>query len=328
MRYNPEQMYTKERSKMIVSTGIRTDIINHYSDWLFERFREGFVYTRNPLFPNRVNSYLLQPDKVDAVLFCSKNYAPALSRLSTITSRYRTFFHYTITAYESDIEPNIPEHKDRIRTLCELEKIVGKEKIVWRFEPVFFTNDYPCERVLETFDRLAEQIAPHVSGCVFGFVEAFFNLRTCFPEICPLDNEQKREFARRLAPIAQKYSLPLQTCGSRDTYEEFGIARQGCYTLDAIGAANRCAFRNIRHTGNRRGCLCIASRDLGWYDSCPNFCRYCNANHSVAEVKENVRRHDPHSPLLIGGLTADDELTEGVQTSYLRDERQLSLFDL
>lgn len=158
---------------MIVSTGIRTDIINHYSDWLFERFREGFVYTRNPLFPNRVNSYLLQPDKVDAVLFCSKNYAPALSRLSTITSHYRTFFHYTITAYESDIEPNIPEHKDRIRTLCELEKIVGKERIVWRFEPVFFTNDYPCERVLDTFDRLAEQIAPHVSGCVFGFVEAF-----------------------------------------------------------------------------------------------------------------------------------------------------------
>lgn len=316
------------KDSMVISTGIRTDIVNHYSDWLFERFREGFVYTRNPLFPGRVTRYLLQPDKVDAVVFCSKNYAPALGRLHQITDRYHTFFHYTITAFGRDIEPNIPDFDERIATLAELSKLVGRERILWRFEPVFFTENYPMERILDTFDRLAERIAPHVCGCILGFVEAFFTLRTRLPEIQPLDNAQKREFARRIAPIAEKYSLPMQSCGSYASYEEFGIAQKGCYTLDKIGRANGCTFRSVRHTGNHRGCLCITSRDIGWYDSCPNLCRYCNANHSVAEVRENMRRHDPHSPLLIGGLNDTDELTDGVQTSYLRDERQISLFDL
>ena len=56
---------------MILSVGTRTDIVNHYGDWLMERFREGYVYQRNPLFPDRVNGYLLAPDKIDAVYFCS-----------------------------------------------------------------------------------------------------------------------------------------------------------------------------------------------------------------------------------------------------------------
>ena len=313
---------------MIISTGIRTDIVNHYSDWLLERFRDGFVYTRNPLFPNRVTRYELHPDKVDAVLFCSKNYEPILSRLTEITSHYRTFFHYTITAYGNDIEPNIPPADDRVRTLRKLSRLVGRDRLMWRFDPVFFTDSYPPERILETFDRLAEQISDYVCGCSFGFVEAFFTLRTRLPDLLPLDNEIKHDFARRLSSIAARHSLPLQTCGSNNTYEEYGIKKSGCYTLDMIGKANGCAFRSVRHLGNRRGCLCITSRDIGWYDSCPNLCRYCNANHSVAEVRENIKKHDPHSPLLIGGLNADDELIDGVQTSLLRDERQISLFDL
>ena len=319
---------SKGETSMIINTGIRTDIINHYSEWLFNRFREGYVYTRNPLFPNRVNSYVLHPDKVDAVLFCSKNYAPALSRLHEITDRYHTYFHYTITAYGADIEPNIPPIPERIRTLTELSKLVGRERIMWRFTPIFETDRYPAQRILNTFDMLAERLAPHVSGCVFGFIEPFFSLRKRLPDVYPLNNERKLYFAERLAAIAAKHALPLQTCRTRNTYEQFGIARKGCYTLDAIGEANGCRFRNIRHTGIDRDCLCIASRDIGWYDSCPNLCRYCNANHSHTAVMENVRCHDAASPLLIGTLQENDELTEGIQTSYLCDERQLSIFDL
>ena len=326
MRYSFFLLYTGKH--MIISTGIRTDIVNHYSDWLFERFREGFVLTRNPLFPNKVTRYRLSPDAVDAVVFCSKNYQPVLNRISSITAKYRTFFHYTITAYGKDIEPNMPSQKARIATLIELSSLVGRERLMWRFQPVFFTEEYPPERVLDTFDMLAEQIAPHVCGCIFGYVEAFFNLRTRMPELIPLDSETKRAFAGRIAALAKKHALPMQTCGIHNTYEEYGIASRGCYTLDMIGTANNCVFRNVKHTGNSRGCLCITCRDIGWYDSCPNLCLYCNANHSVAEVKENVRRHDPHSPLLIGLPREDDEISEGIQTSFLRDERQISLFDL
>lgn len=84
---------------MILNTGARTDTVQYFSAWLLKRFEEGFVYARNPLFPNKVTRYELSPEKIDAVLFCSKNYAPILPRIREITSKYRTYFHYTITAY-------------------------------------------------------------------------------------------------------------------------------------------------------------------------------------------------------------------------------------
>ena len=313
---------------MIVSTGIRTDIANHYASWMFERFREGYVLSRNPLFPTHIVRYRLTPDLVDAVLFCSKNYAPALSRLFEITERYHTFFHYTITAFGRDLEPNIPDEADRIRTLKELCAQVGRERILWRFTPVFFSEEYPAARLIDDFARLAEKIAPFVSGCVIGFLEPFFSMRTRLPGIVPPENEQKRAFARAIVPIAQKYQLSLQTCKTHATFEDLGIASRGCYTLDAIGSANGCAFLPVRHTGNARGCLCAPARDIGWYDSCPNFCKYCNADRSFEEVQKNMALHDVHSPLLIGSPQAGDEIVDGQQTSYLRDGRQISLFDM
>ena len=55
------------------------------------------MLSRNPLFPNKVTRYELTPEKVDCVVFCSKDYHPILPRLQEITSRFNTYFHYTIT---------------------------------------------------------------------------------------------------------------------------------------------------------------------------------------------------------------------------------------
>ena len=313
---------------MIISTGLRTDIINHYSPWMFERFREGYVFTRNPLFPKSVKKYRLTPELVDAVIFCSKNYEPALDRLHEITNRYRTFFHYTLTAYGRDIEPNIPDEEMRIKTLITLSKMVGRERLVWRFEPVFFSEDYPLERITETFERIAARISPYVRGCIVAFLEPFYSMHTRMPQASLPDNQSKRAFIERILAVAKKYNLCVQSCAAQNDYEEMGLTHKGCYTLDIIGEANGCVFQKIKHTGNRRGCLCVPVRDIGWYDSCPNLCKYCNANRSAGEVKSNVLKHDPHSPLLIGALEADDELTDGNQVSFLSQTRQISLFDL
>ena len=110
---------------MIINTGGRTDTVNYYSDWLLNRFEEGFVYSRNPLFPNHITKYTLDPSVVDCVVFCSKNYRPILSELHRITDRFNVFCHYTITAYGKDVEPNVPDIDqsiDACRTLCKSRK--------------------------------------------------------------------------------------------------------------------------------------------------------------------------------------------------------------
>ena len=136
---------------MIINTGGRTDTVQYYTEWLLKRFSEGWVLSRNPLFPNKVTCYELTPEKVDCVVFCSKNYKPILPRIHEITDRFPTYFYYTITAYGRDMEPGVPSIEESIQTLAELSEKVGKGRVAWRYDPVLLTDTYTAERHFETF---------------------------------------------------------------------------------------------------------------------------------------------------------------------------------
>ncbi|MBO4404274.1 MAG: DUF1848 family protein, partial [Treponema sp.] len=140
---------------MIINAGGRTDLVHFYSPWLLERFKKGFVYVRNPLYPETVTRYDLTPSVVDCVTFCSKNYAPILPRLEEITSKFNTYFFYTITAYSKDIEPLVPDIDTSIDTLLKLERRVGKERIAGRYDPVFVTKKYALSVHEITFSHMA-----------------------------------------------------------------------------------------------------------------------------------------------------------------------------
>lgn len=307
---------------MILNTGGRTDTVQYYTEWLLRRFAEGYVLTRNPLFPNKVNRYELTPDKVDCVVFCSKNYKPILPRLHEITDRFPSYFHYTITAYGKDIEPGVPSIDESMETLIKLSKLVGKERIAWRYDPVLLTKDYTIQRHLETFERMAAVLAPHIDRCIFSFVEMYKKLETNMPELIPLSDTDMDELARGLGAIAEKYGIYIQTCGTNGDFTRYGIHSSGCMTLDILGGANGIVFKNLKHKGMRQGCHCIESRDIGAYDTCLNGCKYCYANTKPDKARENYKRHDPASPLLLGELTSTDTIMQGAQKSFLKKEKR------
>lgn len=302
---------------MIINTGGRTDTVQYYTDWLLRRFEEGYAFTRNPLFPTKVNRYELDPKVVDCVVFCSKNYQPILPRLHEITDRFNTYFHYTITAYGRDIESGVPPIDESMATLIELSQLAGRQRVSWRYDPVLLTRDYTIQRHLETFDRMARVLAPHIDRCIFSFVEMYKKLRFNMPELIPLSVEDMDELARGLGSIAATYGIRIQTCGTNGDFSRYGIQSSGCMTLDILGEANGVAFKNRKHKGMRQGCHCIESRDIGAYDTCLNGCKYCYANQTPQRAFENYRLHDPASPLLLGQVCPDDTVTQGVQKTFL-----------
>lgn len=152
---------------MIINTGGRTDTVQYYAKWLLKRFEEGYVLSRNPLFPNKVSRYELTPEKVDCIQFCSKNYEPILTDLSKITDRFNTYFHYTITAYGPDIEPGVPSIEKSIEILKRLSAVTGKQRIAWRYDPVLLTDKYTVQTHMKTFSYMAKEIAPYVDRCIF-----------------------------------------------------------------------------------------------------------------------------------------------------------------
>lgn len=313
---------------MILNTGARTDTAQYFSPWLLKRFEQGFVYVRNPMFIDKVTRYDLSPDKIDAVLFCSKNYAPLLPRLAEITSRYRTYFHYTITAYGADVEPGVPDIDTSLETLRRLSRAVGKRRLAWRYDPVLLTQKYTVERHIETFSYMAERIAPYVERCTFSFVEPYKKLTNNMPELVPLTQTDRQKLARRLGETAGRLGLRIQTCGTDVDLKQYGIERSGCTTLDILGRANDCEFAPRAHKGSRPGCGCIETRDIGAYDTCRNGCKYCYANSDPQAAFRNCRFHDPDSPILLGHLEKGDTVRQAEQPSFLRSRaRQVSLFD-
>ncbi len=304
---------------MLINTGGRTDTVQYYTDWLLKRFREGYVLSRNPLFPGKVTRYELTPEKVDGVIFCSKNYAPVLPRLHEITGRFNTYFFYTITAYEKDIEPGVPSVDESIRTLLNLERIAGRQRIAWRYDPVLLTKAYTVKRHFETFAYISSRLAGHIDRCVFSFVEIYRKLQFNMPELIPLAPVEMEQLACGFGRLAAEHNIPLQTCGTDADFSRYGINRSGCMTLEILGHANGVEFRNLKHRGMRHGCRCMESRDIGAYDTCINGCRYCYANRNPQKALENYRLHDPDSPLLLGRLNPGDTVQQAPQESFLKN---------
>ena len=211
-----------------------------------------------------------------------------------------------------------------MRTLKALSAQVGPEKIAWRYDPVLLTDKYTIERHLETFDRMSRELAPYVDRCIFSFVEMYKKLEVNMPELRPVSEQDKLTLAKGMGAIARRYGLYLQTCATKEDYEPFGIHRSGCMTAEIFSRALGVQFKKVSHKGNRAGCLCMESRGLGDYNSCPNGCRYCYANKDHAKALQNYFTHDPTSPLLLGHLLPTDTIKPLKQESFL--SKELSLF--
>ena len=213
----------------------------------------------------------------------------------------------------------MPSIEKSIQTLKKLSAIVGKKRVAWRYDPVFLTEKYTITAHLETFEKMAKEIAPFVDRCIFSFVEMYKKLEINMPELIPLTATDKLTLAKGLGAIASKYGLYIQTCGTNGDYAEYGIHSSGCMTLDILAGANGIAFKDLKHKGMREGCHCIESRDIGAYDTCLNGCKYCYANKRPEKAFENYKFHDPDSPLLLGHLKETDTVLQGTQKTYLKN---------
>src|SRR5574344_2000043 len=126
---------------MILFASGRTDIPAFYSQWFLNRIHAGFVDVRNPYYGEQVTRYKLTPNLVDCIVFCTKNPAPLIPHLKEL-NEFGTYYFITITPYGKEIEPHVPDKAEIINSVHELSECVGKEKICWRYDPIFIDKTY------------------------------------------------------------------------------------------------------------------------------------------------------------------------------------------
>lgn len=285
---------------MILSAGLRTDIPAYYAAWFFRRLKEGFVYSRNPLFPHKITEYSLAPEHVDAIYFCSKNYAPMLSRLDELEG-FRTLFHATLNAYGPDLEPHSPAEEEKLAVLRLLSAKAGKRRVVWRYDPIVLTNTYSVAFHLDAFARLSRALAPYVSGCVVNFAEIGRETAARIPGLLHPMPSDRRALMAGIGAMGQKFGIPIRICGRGEDYSALGVSRGGCVTLQDIARANACGFKTVRHSGNKRGCDCIPCRDIGGMIPAPPAVPIATPTESLRRSTQTSPRTIPTPPFSSGG---------------------------
>lgn len=309
---------------MILNTGSRTDIPAYYSEWFYNRIREGYVCTRNPYDLSQVLKYRLDPKVVDAICFCTKNPQPMLARLHELDS-FRQVWFVTLTSYGKDIEPNVPDKRKVLQSIQDLSGRVGRERLGWRYDPVFITEKYSVEYHLRAFEKIASVLENRIAFCVISFLDLYEKTKRNFPAAREVTEKEQCLLTERFVTIASRYGIPIRTCCENPSLARFGVDVSGCMTKEVLEEATECRFSVPKAKKPPRSkCSCLLGADIGMYNTCPHGCLYCYANTDQRRVRENIRHHDPSSSFLIGNCREGDQVIEMDQKSWLM--KQLSLF--
>lgn len=309
---------------MIIQTGMRTDIPAFYSDWFANRLREGYVCVRNPYNPTAITRYCLDPSVVDMIGFCTKNPEPMMKYMDLLKP-YGQYWFVTITPYGTEIEPNVPPVEDVIRSFQNLSRLVGINAIGWRYDPILIDSDWTVERHIDAFSSMCEQLAGYTHTAVISFIDLYEKVKRNFPEARAIPLSTQLQITRELVTIAAAHDMIVKPCGESPSLATVGADCSGCMTVKTFETAIGQNLDCPPNPNNRSECACYLTGDIGAYNSCGHFCRYCYANVDKEAVKRNMRLHDPASPLLIGQIEPADTIHEAKQVSWIDPQMRLEL---
>ena len=302
---------------MIINTGQRSDIPAFYSKWFLNRIKEGYVLVRNPYYPSLVTKFIINPDVVDVIGFCTKNPHPMLEYLDEL-KEYKQFWYITITAFDTDLEPNVPSIDNVIEDFIFLSKKLGKSSLNWRYTPIIVNNKYTIEKHIETFEYIASRLKGYTSLVTYGFVDIYDKLKRNYPFIKDTTDENKIYLSKEFLRIANNHNMELRLCSKEKWLKEYGIDVDGCMRLVDYENASGLKLKPISKMQARKGyCSCFLSNDIGAYNSCLHLCKYCYANGKRETVINNYKKHDDNSPFLIGGYMEGDKIKDARQESWV-----------
>lgn len=297
---------------MILSVSRRTDIPACYAGWFCNRLKAGYVYVRNPMRFHQISKIALTPEKIDGIVFWTKNPRPMLERLDALR-RYPYYFQCTLTPYGKDVEPHLPDKSGvLLPALQQLSQKIGPERVIWRYDPIFLTAKYSAAYHLQAFAAMARRLSGYTHRCVISFLDFYRNTQSRLQGLglLPFSEFQMCALAGQLSDIARQNHMEMESCAETIDLSDRGIAHGHCIDRALLETLAGCPLDLPKDKKQRPACGCAESIDIGMYDTCRNGCLYCYATHSPASAARHAAAHNPDSPLLFGTLLPGDTIHE------------------
>lgn len=247
-----------------------------------------------------------------------------MGRLDEIQA-YPYYFQFTLTGYGTDVERHVPHKKKvMIPIFQKLAKRIGRERVIWRYDPIIFTGKYTPEYHIHAFGEIANSLKGYTEKCVISFVDIYAKILRGMESLGmqELDRDSLLKFAETISKIAVENGMEIASCAEKIDLRQCGIKHNNCIDQDLIERMIGCKIRVSKDKGQRAECGCVESVEIGTYHTCKNGCVYCYANQGRDDAK-NIYR--PDSPLLCGEVMEGDRVT--VRRVKSMREEQLSFFD-
>lgn len=295
---------------MILMVSGRTDIVAFYSEWFMNRYYVGYVDVRNPFNPKLVSR--INFDNVDLIMFCTKNPIPIVNDLKEINKPI--LFHVTLTPYNKDIEPNVPDKKKVIEAIKQISQIIGPDNIFIRYDPIFLNDKYNLDYHERAFNKMCQLLNGHVKHIIISFIDDYKNVRKNYKYLNykELTEEGYKTIGVSFSKSAKENNMTVQTCFEERNLTEYGFIKEDCLSHTLAYKLTGKTFNTWKaRKGNK--CKCVEMVDIGAYNTCKHLCKYCYANFDEKEINNNVIKHNPNSSLLIGELNKDDIIKERIK---------------
>jgi hypothetical protein len=288
---------------MIVSASYRTDIPAFYARWFLRRLQAGSCRVANPYGGASYDVSLL-PGAVDGFVLWTRNLRPLLSDLDAVRRVAPFTVQFTVTGYARALETSVIAVEEAVAQLRELRRRFGPRVAVWRYDPILVTTELDAAAHAAQFAALARALAGTVDEVVLSVMHPYRKTRRNLDRAAAHHGfswrdpppEERRQLVGRLAAIAQDQGMTASLCSQPELLGP-GLAEARCIDSERLADV---AQRPIpaSTSGNRPGCRCAQSRDIGAYDTCPHGCVYCYAVADRDRAVANLRGHDPDAPIL------------------------------
>lgn len=242
---NDSGVSVEAQSPIIISASRSTDIPAFYSKWFINRIKRGHIVWYNPF--NQQPLYISFKN-CKVIVFWTKNPKPLIPYLKDLDSLgIHYYFQYTLNNYEKEkFEPKLPSIENRIKTFIELSTLIGKEKVIWRFDPIILTSELTPREILKRLWNIGNQLKGYTDKLVFSFIDiniyrkvqrnlvketTIFNKESI--ENSELSSEQMNEIAEGLMKIQENWEkegwkISLATCAEEIDLDKYGISHNRC----------------------------------------------------------------------------------------------------
>lgn len=322
------------QAPIIVSASRSTDIPAFYCDWFFERLRRGYSAWTNPFNGNK--SFISYEKTRFIVFWSKNPRPLISHLDELDNKGIKCYVQFTLNNYEAEgLEKNVPSLMERIETFHMLKEKLGLGGVIWRFDPLVLTDSIGVDELLRKVENIGNQLIGATEKLVFSYADILeyrkvkANLKRNAIPYRIWDAANMEKMAKGLYELNKKWGYVLATCGEKNDLSKYGIEHNRCVDGDLIvrrayddqilmdymkvkieegglfgTPGNAIMLPDGRYfisghkkdNGQRELCGCMASKDVGEYNTCPHMCEYCYANTSkeiaIANWKRSISNKD------------------------------------